>query len=149
MKAKLSTLILTTCVLGTTGCSTFLDKAILGPDKPGLATAKFSPDHYVTQTTPAGFVVTLSDAGRQDLNRRKNLTRRIQQRRGAVRNFGKAVDVPVATGAGVAAAVLVPVQYAAESALYLGTAGTINPFENKERHNDIFTEYGPRTTPRR
>jgi len=149
MKAKLSALILTTCVLGTTGCSTFLDKAILGPDKPGLAAAKFSPDHYATQTTPTGFVVTLSDAGRQDLNRRKNLTRRIQQRRGAVRNFGKAVDVPLATGAGVAAAVLVPVQYAAESALYLGTAGTINPFENKERHNGIFTEYGPRITPRR
>ena len=147
MKAKLSALILTTCVLGTTGCSTFLDKAILGPDKPGLAAAKFSPDHYVTQSTPTGFIVTLSEAGRQDLNRRKNLTRRIHQRRDAVRSFGKAVDVPLATGAGVAAAVLVPVQYAAKSALYLGTAGTINPFENKERHNDIFTEYGPQTTP--
>ena len=149
MKTKLLALILTALTLGTTGCSTFLEKAILGPDKPGLATAKFSPDHYVTQSTPTGFVVTLSDAGRQDLNRRKTLTRRIQQRRDAVRNFGKAVDVPLATGAGIAAAVLVPIQYAAESALYLGTAGTINPFGNEERHNGIFTEYGPRTTPSR
>ena len=148
MKAKLSALILTTCVLGTTGCSTFLDKAILGPDKPGLAAAKFSPDHYATQSTPAGFVVTLSDAGRKDLARRKNLTRRIQQRRDAVRTFGETVDVPLATGAGVASAIFIPVQYAAESALYLGTAGTINPFENKDRHSGIFTEYGPHLTPR-
>ena len=149
MKAKLSALILTTCVLGTTGCSTFLDKAILGPDKPGFASSKYSPAHYVTKSTPTGFVVTLSDEGQRNLSRRKSLTRRIQQRRDAVRSIGKALDVPLATGAGVAAAALVPVQYAAESALYLGTAGTINPFENKERHNDIFTEYGPRTTPRR
>ena len=139
MKAKLSALILTAYMLGTTGCSIFLDKAILGPDKSGLAAAKFSPDHYVTQSTPRGFVVTLLDAGRQDLNRRKNLTRRIHQRRDAVRSFGKAVDVPLATGARVAAGVFVPVQYAAESALYLGTAGTINPFENEERRNNIFS----------
>ena len=149
MKTKLLALTLTFLTLGSTGCSTFLDKAILGPDKAGLAAAKFNPDHYVTQSTPTGFVVTLSDAGRQDLNRRKNLTRRIHQRRDAVRSFGKAVDVPLATGAGVAAAVFIPVKYATESALYLGTAGTINPFENEERRNNIFSEYGPRTTPRR
>ena len=151
MKAKLSALILTTCMLGTAGCSTFLDKAILGPDKPGLAAAKFSPDHYVTKSTPTGFVVTLSDAGRQDLARRKNLTRRIQQRRDAVRTFGETVDVPLATGAGVASAIFIPVQYAAESAIYLGTAGILNPFknnENLERRNGILTEYGPRSTPR-
>ena len=149
MKTKLLALILTALTLGTTGCSTFLDKAILGPDKPGLAPLKFSPNHYVTQSTPTGFVVTLSESGRQDLNRRKNLTRRIHQRRDAVRSFGKAVDVPLATGAGVAAAVFVPVQYAVESAFYIGSAGTINPFENEEKHNNIFTEYGPRTIPRR
>jgi len=151
MKAKLSALILTTYMLGTTGCSIFLDKAILGPDKPGLAAAKFSPDHYATQSTPAGFVVTLSDAGRKDLARRKNLTRRIQQRRDAVRTFGETVDVPLATGAGVASAIFIPVQYAAESAIYLGTAGILNPFknnENQERRNGILTEYGPRSTPR-
>ena len=147
MKTKLSALILTVLTLGATGCSTFLDKAVLGPDKPGLATAKFSPDHYVTQSTPTGFVVTLSDAGRQDLVRRKNLTRRTHQHRDAVRSFGKAVDVPLATGAGVASAIFIPVQYAAESALYLGTAGTINPFENEERLSGIFTEYGLRSTP--
>ena len=148
MKTKLLALALTALTLGSTGCSTFLDKAILGPDKPGLATAKFSPDRYVTQSTPTGFIITLSDAGRQDLDRRKNLTRRIHQRRDAVRSFGKAVDVPLATGAGVAAAVFIPVKYATESALFLGTAGTINPFENEERHSGIFTEYGPRSTPR-
>ena len=62
------------------------------------------------------------------------------------------MDVPLATGAGVVAAVFVPVQYTAKSALYLGTAGTINPFEDEEERNNIFTEYGPRgprTTPRR
>ena len=152
MKTKLLALTLTALTLGSTGCSTFLDKAILGPDKPGLAASKFSPDHYVTKSTPAGFVVTLSDAGQQDLNRRKNLTHRIHQRRDAVRSFGKAVDVPLATGAGVVAAVFIPVQYTAKSALYLGTAGTINPFEDEEERNNIFTEYGPRgprTTPRR
>ncbi|MDP6036495.1 MAG: hypothetical protein QGG55_10645 [Verrucomicrobiota bacterium] len=149
METKLSALALTALTLGTTGCSTFLEKAILGPDKAGLAAAKFNPDHYVTQSTPTGFILTLSEAGRQDLNRRKNLTRRIDQRRDVVRTFGKAMDVPLATGAGVAAAVFIPVQYAAESALYLGTAGKINPFNNEERHNSIFSEYGPQTTPRR
>ena len=105
MKTKLLVLILPTLALGVTGCSTFLDKAILGPDKPGLVAEKYNPDHYVTKRTTTGFIVTLSDAGRRDIVRRENQTRRIQQRRDAVRTLGEVVDVPLATGAGVVTAV--------------------------------------------